>query len=82
MRPITHTVYLIFMIDRVTLEITHALLTNSANPCIDHSRFFPSTFGSWDGSSHDHAYGNAAAWLRSETCHLPEAIRKMALPQG
>jgi len=81
-RPIVHTVYLIFLIGRESLAIEAALLSNSPNPCIDASRFFPSTFCSWNASKHDLAYKHAADWLRSPGCHLPEAIVKMALPNG
>jgi len=80
--PIVHMVYLIFEVNRETLEIQSAYLSSSSTPCIDGSRFFPSTFDSWQGASHDAAYRNAADWLRSAGCYLPPAIVKMVLPNG
>jgi len=80
MQPIVHTVHLIFVISRETLTIESALLSNSVNPCIDVSRFFPSTFCSWHGETHDKAYKSAVDWLRGPGCHLPEAVVKMVLP--
>lgn len=79
-KPIVHTVYLIFQVERSTLEIVNATIMSSATPCIDQSRFFPINHACWDGASHQQAYDRAVAWLRDPLCSLPESIRKMALP--